>query len=209
MENPWKSIKLSDYENHMKSDAVMQLQTLNCMMKEQLNTFPAHSAMILGIAGGNGLEHICTRQYRTVYAVDLNSAYLLEVQKRFANLNGTLQCLCLDLTTESAKLPSCSLVIANLLVEYIGYACFQDVIKQVKPNYISCGIQVNTDDGFVSDSPYVHSFDELNRVHHQIEMHELRQILSKISYQCLSEKEYPLPNGKKLVQMDFLYMRKS
>ena len=66
MENPWKSIKLSDYENHMKSDAVMQLQTLNCMMKEQLNTFPAHSAMILGIAGGNGLEHICTRQYRTV-----------------------------------------------------------------------------------------------------------------------------------------------
>ncbi len=208
-ENPWKSIKLSDYENHMKSDAVMQLQTLNCMMKEQLNTFPAHSAMILGIAGGNGLEHICTRQYRTVYAVDLNSAYLLEVQKRFANLNGTLQCLCLDLTTESAKLPSCSLVIANLLVEYIGYACFQDVIKQVKPNYISCGIQVNTDDGFVSDSPYVHSFDELNRVHHQIEMHELRQILSKISYQCLSEKEYPLPNGKKLVQMDFLYMRKS
>lgn len=40
MENPWKSIKLSDYENHMKLDSVMQLQTLNCMMKEQLNTVP-------------------------------------------------------------------------------------------------------------------------------------------------------------------------
>lgn len=207
MENPWKSIELSDYENHMKLDTVMQLQTLNCMMQEQLNTYPAHSAMILGIAGGNGLEHIRTEQYHTVYAVDLNPIYLLEVQKRFVNLNGSLKCLCLDLTTETAALPSCSLVIANLLIEYIGYACFRDVILQVKPNYISCGIQVNTADGFVSDSPYVHSFDELNRVHHQIEIHELRQILSKISYQCLSEKEYPLPNGKKLVQLDFLHMR--
>ncbi len=207
MQNPWKSIKLSDYENHMKLGTVMQLQTLNCMMKDQLNTFPAHSAMILGVAGGNGLEHICTEQYRTIYAVDLNPAYLQEVQKRFTNLSGCLECLCLDLTTETAKLPSCSLVIANLLIEYIGYACFRDVIMQVKPNYISCGIQVNTDGEFVSDSPYLHSFDELNRVHHQIDHHELRQILSKISYQCLSEKEYPLPNGKKLVQMDFLRIR--
>ncbi len=63
MQNPWNTITLSDYENHMKSDMVMQLQALNCMMKEQLNTFPAHSAMILGIAGGNGLEHLDTKQY--------------------------------------------------------------------------------------------------------------------------------------------------
>ena len=91
MENPWKSIKLSDYENHMKLGTVMQLQTLNCMMKDQLNTFPAHSAMILGVAGGNGLDHIRTNQYRTVYAVDLNPVYLQEVQKRFTNLSGCLE----------------------------------------------------------------------------------------------------------------------
>ena len=29
MDNPWKSVSLSDYENHMKLDTVMQLQVLN------------------------------------------------------------------------------------------------------------------------------------------------------------------------------------
>lgn len=37
MNNPWEQIKLSDYENHMKLDSVMQLQTMNAMMKKQLN----------------------------------------------------------------------------------------------------------------------------------------------------------------------------
>ena len=35
MNNPWEDIRLDDYENHMKLDSVMQLQTMNKMMKEQ------------------------------------------------------------------------------------------------------------------------------------------------------------------------------
>lgn len=34
MKNPWETIKLSDYENHMKLDSVMQLQAMNNMMKK-------------------------------------------------------------------------------------------------------------------------------------------------------------------------------
>ena len=29
MSNPWKDISLSDYENHMSLDSVMQLQSMN------------------------------------------------------------------------------------------------------------------------------------------------------------------------------------
>ncbi len=29
MKNPWEEIPLSDYENHMKLDSVMQLQAMN------------------------------------------------------------------------------------------------------------------------------------------------------------------------------------
>ncbi|MCR5126615.1 MAG: hypothetical protein K6B69_00785 [Lachnospiraceae bacterium] len=32
--NPWKEIRLSDYENHMSLDSVQQLQALNQVMKE-------------------------------------------------------------------------------------------------------------------------------------------------------------------------------
>lgn len=58
MVNPWVEILLDDYENHMRLGSVMQLQTMNQMMKSQLEDYPVSSAMILGVAGGNGLEHV-------------------------------------------------------------------------------------------------------------------------------------------------------
>ena len=33
MNNPWKEINLSDYENHMALDSVQQSQAMNQMMK--------------------------------------------------------------------------------------------------------------------------------------------------------------------------------
>ena len=56
MKNPWEDISLTDYENHMKLDSVMQLQALNEMMRGQLETYPVSSVMILGVAGGNALS---------------------------------------------------------------------------------------------------------------------------------------------------------
>lgn len=203
MHNPWKSIKLSDYENHMKLDSVMQLQVLNTIMKKQLNAYPADTVMILGIAGGNGLEHIDAEKYSVVYGIDVNSEYLREVEKRYKNLNGILKCLCINLAADVSELPAADLVIANLLIEYIGYECFQRVVKQVKPKYVSCGIQINTGEEFISDSLYLHSFDGLNSVHHQIEAGKLTRRMSDIGYNYVSAIEYPLPNGKKLVQIDF------
>lgn len=203
MSNPWESISLSDYEDHMSLETVMQLQTLNTMMDVQLNAYPADSVMILGIAGGNGLEHIDAEKYSAVYGVDVNPEYLKEVRKRYSNLDGILKCLCIDLMNESDRLPPADLVIANLLIEYIGYECFQSVIKQVSPKYISCGIQINTAEKFVSDSPYLHSFDGLKNIHHHIEPAELTSHMNNIGYRKISETEYPLPNGKKLVKIDF------
>ena len=57
MKNSWKEIPLTDYENHMKLESVMQLQTMNEMMKGQFDAYPISSVMILGIAGGNGLMY--------------------------------------------------------------------------------------------------------------------------------------------------------
>jgi hypothetical protein len=76
MENPWKKIALSDYENHMGLDSVSQLQAMNVMTKDQLSRHPAKTVMLLGIAGGNGLEHIDTRKVQTLYGVDVNQKYL-------------------------------------------------------------------------------------------------------------------------------------
>lgn len=203
MKNPWEEISLTDYENHMRLDSVMQLQAMNEMMKEQFDAYPIANVMILGIAGGNGLEHITKSKFEKVYGVDINSSYLEEVIRRYPSLDSILECLCINLINEADKLPKADMIIANLLVEYIGYECFQQVVKSVDPNYVSCIIQINIEDNWVSDSPYLHAFDGLEQVHHQMEEKVLEKSMLEINYHPTKTLEHMLPNGKKLVQIDF------
>lgn len=203
MSNPWEEISLEDYENHMGLDSVKQLQTMNKIMKEQFEAYPVETAMVLGIAGGNGLEHVRPEKYTKVYAVDINGEYLKAVSERFGDMDA-LQCLHLDLINDAAKLPHAQLVIANLLIEYIGYEAFQDVIRQVEPEYVSCSIQINTnEETWVSDSPYIHAFDGLDAIHHQMEEDALVKAMWEIGYNKIVQTCEELPNGKALVRLDF------
>lgn len=204
MKHPWEEIDLSDYEKHMSLDSVQQLQAMNGMMKEQFYAYPAQSVMILGIAGGNGLEHIDKQVIHKVYGVDINENYLEACVARYPELQGTLETIHIDLTQSAECLPHADLLIANLLIEYIGYDCFQKVVKVVKPRFVSCVIQINTDASFVSDSPYLHVFDRLEEVHCQMEGPALTQAMERIGYQKERHLEKELPNGKKLVRMDFM-----
>ena len=203
MSNPWDSIDLSNYEKHMCLKNVYQLQSLNFIMKEQFDSYPVSSVMILGIAGGNGLEHITHQKYKKIYGVDVNQDYLTKCRLRYAHLDTVFKTIHADLSAENLLLPNTELLIANLLIEYIGYECFQKVVKIVNPKYVSCVIQINTDDSFVSDSPYIHSFDCLDKVHHQMEEKELMNHMQEIGYQSVLTKEKSLPNGKKLIRIDF------
>lgn len=204
MNNPWKEIDLADYENHMKLDTVMQLQTMNSMMKNQFGDYPVSSAMVLGIAGGNGLEHVSKDKYETVYGVDINEDYLRVVSERYADLSGVLECLCIDLINDADMLPHAELVIANLLIEYIGYDAFKNAVTKIAPKYVSCVIQINTDKNqWVSDSPYLHAFDRLDEVHHQMEENALSDAMKEIDYCLISQSSETLPNGKALVRLDY------
>ena len=48
-----------------------------------------------------------------------------------------------------------------------------------------------------------HAFDRLECVHHQMEEQELQKSMETIGYQLIQTLEHLLPNGKKLVQLDF------
>ena len=204
MTHPWEEIRLEDYEQHMALSSVGQLQALNMLMKSQLESCSARTAMILGIAGGNGLEHIRKDQYDTVWGVDINEAYLQAAAERYPELRGILHCLCLDLAKEPEKLPHAELVIADLLVEYIGYESFQKVLLHVDPVWVSCVIQINADEGeWVSDSPYLHAFDRLDEVHHQMDAEAFTETLNRIGYEKIMQAAVPLPNGKQLIRLDY------
>ena len=125
MRHPWEEIPLEDYEKHMKLESVLQLQALNEIMKSQLEDYPVSSAMILGVAGGNGLEHISKDKFEKVYGVDVNSDYLKEVTRRYLYLDGILECLCVDLINKTEKLPKADMVIANLLLSILAMNVFK------------------------------------------------------------------------------------
>ena len=149
------------------------------------------------------MEHVDTEKLNKVYGVDINQEYLTITQKRYENLSDTLDCLCVDLVSEAEKLPQADMLIANLLIEYIGYECFKKVVTVTKPVYVSCIIQVNVEDSFVSESPYLHAFDGLVTVHHQMVEQELQNSMNEIDYHLIQVLEHQLPNGKKFVQFDF------
>ena len=110
--------------------------------------------------------------------------------------------MCVDLTNRNVELPKVELVIANLLVEYIGYDAFIHHMKVLSPEFISVIIQINEQDGFVSESPYIHIFDRVSEVHHQMEEDILTDLLEEIGYSKLYRDDIPLLNGKKFVQVD-------
>lgn len=204
MNNPWEDISLSDYENHMSLDSVKQLQAMNSIMKKQFGAYPVDTAMVLGVAGGNGLEHVSGDKYKTVYGVDINADYLKAVEARYGALEGVLECIKADIINECDKLPEAQLVIANLLIEYTGYEAFMKAMMRVRPLYISCVIQINIDEHqWVSDSPYLHAFDRLDEVHCQMEEEALTKVMEEICYRKILSESYPLPNGKALLRLDY------
>lgn len=218
MSNPWLDIHLEDYEGHMQLDSVRQLPVLNQMMRDQFCRHSASTIMILGIAGGNGLNHIDPDKINKVYGVDINPNYLTVCRERYPSLTSIFQPVQADLSDSKASLPHAELVVANLLVEYIGYTCFQQVIRKVNPDFVSAIIQINEEHedtdteagaessakaGFVSASPYACAFTRLDEVHHQMSEATMTEYMKEIGYHLSDSDQELLPNGKKLVRLDF------
>jgi hypothetical protein len=119
MPNPWLSMPLADYEGHMSSPAVQQLDALSDLFAEALTLHNPASVAILGIAGGNGLERIDPSLVQRVVGVDVNHEYLDTVRQRYAQLP-CLELHCIDLAEQALELRPVQLVHAALIFEHAG-----------------------------------------------------------------------------------------
>lgn len=203
MRHPWEEIALTDYEAHMRLDSVGQLQALDRLMARQLAAYPARTAAILGVAGGNGLEHVDPEKYEIVYGIDVNEDYLAACAARYPALVGCVQTLCLDLTDEGRELPKADLVIADMLIEYIGVEVFAHRMRENAPRWVSCVIQKNVDNSFVSNSPYLHVFDGIAELHTDIDARALIAAMEDAGYRAVLTEAEALPNGKRFLRLDF------
>lgn len=201
--NPWEDLLLEDYENHMRLENIRQLQTLNNIIKEQLYRYDVRTVIILGIAGGNGLEHVDTSRLDAVYGIDINQDYLDACRIRFSGLGDALILKKMDLTNEGIVLPEADLLIADLIIEYIGIDPFVNGLRKSRPAFVSCVIQKNYDAAFVSDSQYTQAFSAISEIHQDVDEEKLVGSMKASSYELIYNDEVFLPNSKSLVCLDF------
>ena len=129
MDSPWLTVPLSDYETHMRSDPVQQIDALSELFRQVLEYAKPESVAILGVAGGNGLEQIDSTITRRVCGIDINPTYLDAVRERFQNLPG-LELHCLDLSKPMSPLTRVDLVHAAVIFEHIGLQyCLRNALK--------------------------------------------------------------------------------
>lgn len=202
--NPWTRIRLDDYEEHMSLDSVRQLQALDDMMESQLYDYAVASVSILGIAGGNGLRHVDPQRIETVYGIDINETYLQACRERYPGLQTCFRPVCLDVSRPEALLPASELVIADLFIEYVGCEKFAETIHRAAPKIVSCIIQVDPGEDFVSESPYLEKLRILDSVHHTIDPQTLDLCMEKIGYRRCKSATKALPNGKQLCRFDYM-----
>lgn len=204
-EHPWRGIDLGVYEQHMSDVRVGQLQRLHDITGEQLAEYPSRAIGVLGVAGGNGLDLIDLETTDAVYGYDINADYLAACEARYRNDLGDRLHLVETSIDRSVRIERVDLLIANLIIEYVGaeeFVAFAGANAR-SIGVLSCVIQCNDAAGFVSSTHYASSFDALASVSSDIDPETLDSAMSDAGFAALGRWEYPLPNGKTLIRQDF------
>jgi hypothetical protein len=133
MSNPWLRIPLADYEGHMRSAEVRQLDALSDLFAEALEFCRPSSVAVLGVAGGNGLDRVDGNITGRIVGLDLNPLYLEEVRRRYKG-RGSLELHCVDLGEQLVDLEPVELVHVALVFEHAGVdRCLQNALSLMSP----------------------------------------------------------------------------
>jgi predicted phosphodiesterase len=201
--NAWQELPLETYEAHMSAASVRQAQALDRLMAEQMRDLPARSVCILGVSGGNGLEHAAALPYARILGVDINADYLAACRARFPALGDRLRLLNLDLTDLTQTLPHAELVLADLLIEYIGVNAFAKQIASCAPHAVSCVLQHSGSGDFVSPSPEAAAFSGIEKLHREIDPTTLTDAMEEMDYHLTLVSSTLVPDGKLLLRLDY------
>jgi len=116
--NPWTLVPAADYEGHMGPEGADQLAPLAAILGKALAGLRPARLLVLGVATGNGLEHVDPAVTRRVVGVDLNLQYLALCRQRQMRLGARLELYCSDAEKVLLDAGSFDLVHAGLFFEH-------------------------------------------------------------------------------------------
>ena len=196
MKKPWLDIALSDYEGHMGSETVGQLEPLRELFGRSLELCKPKSVAILGVAGGNGLECVDGAVTRIV-GIDINPDYIETVRDRHGALPG-LELHCMDLADKTYQVAGVELVHAALIFEHTGLVpCLENALSLVLPRgRFSAVLQLpSATETSVTPTPFV-AMQSLLDTFALIEVAEFRRAMDRNGFDFIQEEQRDLPGGK-------------
>ena len=193
--SPWLSIPLADYEGHMSAEGVGQLAALSDLFGCVMRRYRPESVTVLGIAGGNGLEHIDSAITQRVSGVDCNERYLEATRQRFGGLAG-LELHRADLAADPLRLAPAALVHAALIFEHTGLGlALENALALVAPEGgLSVVLQLpSREQPGVTPTPFA-SMQALDFT--LVEPEELSGLLAARGFDVVAQERRELPGGK-------------
>jgi hypothetical protein len=199
MSTPWLSVPLADYEGHMKSAKVQQLDALSEFFAKALAYCKPSSVAVLGIAGGNGLEQIDASITKRGIGVDINASYLNVVRQRYARMSG-LQLFCIDLAKQAVDVEPVQHVHAALVFEHAGVGrCLDNALSLVAHDgFLSVVLQLPSEiEQGVSPSEFS-TVQNLKSRFSLINPQWLQKAIEQRKFRLDEQVQYLLPAGKRL-----------
>jgi len=199
MSNPWLSVPLADYEGHMRSAEVGQLDALSELFAEALAYCRPRSVAVLGVAGGNGLDHVDAGITRRIVGLDVNPLYLDEVRRRYAGIRG-LELYCADLAEQLVDLEPAQLVHAALVFEHAGVGlCLENALSLVAPGgALSAVLQLPGESGQAVGASQFASMQKLKSHFSLVDPRRLHEALAQHELRLTHQSRRSLPAGKGL-----------
>ena len=203
--NPWTEIPLTDYERHMADSAVGQLRLLNSLTGKYLKNVKPETCLVLGIAGGNGLEHIDRHITKQVIGIDINQNYLDVCRERYNHCADSLQLLQLDITQNTSRVCKADFIWAALVLEYTG---IDKCLEFARNNILSGGhfiITIQANNNVQSVSPTgIETVKKAGTIFKIVEPGILLLKAKERGYTLVGNEENQLPNGKTFLTFDFV-----
>jgi hypothetical protein len=197
--NPWLNIPLTDYEGHMRSDEIQQLDALSELFAAALERCQPASVAVLGVGGGNGLDRIDSRVTKRVVGLDLNPHYLTEARKRYGG-TCNLSLHCVDLAEERVELEPVHLVHAALIFEHAGIdRCLENAVSLVNDGgALYAVLQLPSQAEQEIGSSNYSSMLTLKNNFALVDPNSLQRKLAREGFRMVHEVLRPVPAGKRL-----------
>ncbi|WP_046579946.1 class I SAM-dependent methyltransferase [Spirosoma radiotolerans] len=202
--NPWSQVPYADYERHMNHETVEQLALMSEITKEKVEQRYPQTVAVYGACTGNGFVHFV--EARTVYAIDLNTAYLAVCYERYEPILNELILVQADINQDPVPIPpdSVDLIICHLFLEYVdldrAFASIRQTLR--RGGLLNVVLQRSNDSGWVSNTG-VTTLQPVAAIAHELAEETLLQHTTP-ALRFEGRQTYRMPNGKSLISYDFI-----